>query len=229
MTEQAFETLASSVKNDPARWVAVIGGSAIAAYGLKMRSLPGFALAAAGGVLAWRGAVALCNPAQHDRHVSVPYGKGIGVEESVVIAASPEKLFAFWRNFENLPRVLHHLDSVKVHDDKRSHWVWRGPAGTKLEWESEIIHEVPNEMIGWRSVDCSEVDNAGSVHFTPTDDGRTEVRIMLRYDPPGGRFGARIARVLGEDPAVQVREDLRRLQTLMESGQAPERESAQER
>jgi uncharacterized membrane protein len=93
----------------------------------------------------------------------------------------------------------------------------RGPLGTKLEWNADIINDVPNELIAWRSVDCSELENAGSVHFVSIGDGRTEVRLIVRCDPPGGRFGARVARILGDDPAVQVREDLRRLKALMES------------
>lgn len=215
MSEHTFDSLLQREAGDPIRWVAVIGGSAIAAYGLKMRSLPGLALAAVGGALVWRGAIALCDTP--DRNVSIPYGRGIRVEESVVVDASAERLYLFWRDVENLPRFMHQLESVEGSSELRSHWTMRGPLNTKLEWDAEIINDVPNELIAWRSIDCSELDNAGSVHFTPTADGRTEVHLVLRYDPPGGRFGAKVAQIFGDDPAVQVREDLRRLKALMES------------
>ena len=211
------------------RWVSVVAGSAMAAYGLKRRTLAGFVVAGVGGALVWRGATGNCPvygalgistaPEHQGQQVSVPYGKGTQVEKSVTIAATHDTLFKFWRNFENLPRFMENLESVKVLDAKRSHWVVKGPAGMDVEWDAEIINEIPNELIGWRSVEGSEVDNAGSVHFTPTPDGRrTEVKVVLRYDPPGGVVGAAISKLFGEDPDRQVQEDLRRFKQLIETG-----------
>lgn len=216
--------------NDPERWMSVIVGSALAAYGLKKRSIGGFALSAIGGAMVWRGATGHCMVYEslgvssagngQDRQVSVPYGKGVRVEKAVTINASPEQLYTFWRNFENLPRFMNNLESVEVHDAKRSHWTAKGPAGTSVDWEAEIINEIPNELIGWRSVDGSKVDNAGSVHFTRSAGGRgTEVKVVLRYDPPAGVVGAAISKILGEDPAANVQEDLRRLKMLIETGE----------
>lgn len=218
--------------NDPERWVSVVFGSALAAYGLKKRSIGGFILSAIGGALVWRGASGNCpiysglgissvrEDDEDGRQVSVPYGKGVKIEKSVTINASPEQLYTFWRNFENLPRFMNNLEKVEVRDGARSRWVAKGPAGKNVEWEAEIINEVPNELIGWRSINGSEVDNAGSVHFTPATGGRgTEVKVILRYDPPAGKFGARISKLLGEDPAANVQEDLRRLKMLVETGE----------
>jgi uncharacterized membrane protein len=212
------------------RWFSVVAGSALVAYGLKRRTLPSLIVSATGGVLVWRGATGHCPlyaslgvSTAHEgqgRQVSVPYGHGIQVEKTVTINARPEQLYAFWRDFENLPRFMDNLESVEVLDDKRSRWVADGPAGVKAEWEAEIINEVPNELIGWRSVDGSRVDNAGSVHFTEAPGGRgTEVKVVLRYDPPGGKFGAVVSRMFGEDPDWQVQEDLRRLKMLVEAGE----------
>jgi len=230
MAEETFNNVLKNV-GEPERWLSAIAGSAIAAYGLKMRSIPGLVLAGVGGALVWRGATGHCNvyeamgisstPEQDDgRQVSVPYGKGVRVEESVTIDAAPERVYAFWRNFENLPRFMHNVESVQVLDSKRSHWVVKGPAGTKVEWDAEIINEIPNELIGWRSLNCAEVDNAGSVHFAPARDGGrgTELRVLLRYDPPAGVIGAALSKLLGEDPAIQVEEDLLRLKMLLETG-----------
>ncbi|HET8773741.1 MAG TPA: SRPBCC family protein [Thermoanaerobaculia bacterium] len=225
MTEHVSSRTEKNV-NDPERWVSVLFGSALAAYGLKMRSLGGLVLGAIGGTLVWRGATGHCFVYDglgissvrdgNGSNVSVPYGKGVRVEESVTIDASPEAVYTFWRNFENLPRFMHNLESVTVHDGARSRWVAKGPAGTNVGWEAEIINEIPNELIGWRSIDGSKVDNAGSVHFTRVSDGGTEVKVVLRYDPPAGVLGATISKILGEDPAVNVQEDLGRLKTILE-------------
>lgn len=214
----------------PERWLSVIAGTALAAYGLKRRSLGGLAIAAAGGALVFRGATGHCHvygalgvstAGDHQgQQVSVPYGRGTQVEKSVTISAPADRLYAFWRNFENLPRFMENLESVTVIDEKRSRWAAEGPAGIAAEWEAEIINEVPNELIGWRSVEGSRVDNAGSVHFKALPGNRgTEVKVVLRYDPPAGKLGAAVARIFGEDPAWQVQEDLRRLKMLIETGE----------
>ncbi|HEX8617469.1 MAG TPA: SRPBCC family protein [Thermoanaerobaculia bacterium] len=227
----AEHTITPADKNvsEPERWISVVAGGALAAYGLKLRSLPGLVVAAVGGALVHRGTTGRCmvyeslgvsTADQQGDQVSVPYGHGVRVEKVVTINASPEELYTFWRKFDNLPRFMHNLESVEVRDDKRSHWTARGPAGSKVDWEAEIINEVPYELIGWRSVEGSQIDNAGSVHFTPATGGRgTEVRVVLRYDPPAGVVGATISKLLGEDPAANVQEDLRRLKRLVETGE----------
>ncbi|HKO00883.1 MAG TPA: SRPBCC family protein [Thermoanaerobaculia bacterium] len=218
--------------SNPERWLSVVAGTAVAAYGLTRRSVSGLVLAALGGGLVLRGATGQCpvynslgistaTDGEGDQ-VSVPYGRGIRVEKSVTINAPPEQLYTFWRNFENLPRFMDHVKSVTVVDDKRSLWVAKGPAGSDAEWDAEIINEIPNELIGWRSVDGSQVDNAGSVHFTRAIGGRgTVVKVVLRYDPPAGVVGATIAKLFGQDPAHQVMEDLRTFKQLMEAGEIP--------
>ena len=229
MTMQEEEDLSSAINvGNPERWLSVIAGSALAAYGLKRRSIPGLVLSAVGGALVWRGATGHCpvyeilglSTAADEQgdQVSIPYGRGIRVEKTVLINATPEELYEFWRNFENLPRFMDHLESVDVLDRTRSRWVAKGPANIDAAWEAEIVNEIPNELIGWRSVDGSRVDNAGSVHFDRARGGRgTKVKVVLRYDPPAGKLGAAFAKMFGEDPAVQVEEDLERLKQLIES------------
>ena len=150
---------------------------------------------------------------------SVGRGQGIKVEESVTINRPVLEVYRFWRNFENLPRFMDHLEAVTVIDDARSHWVAKGPAGTKVEWDAIIHNEVDDELIAWRSLPGSEVNNAGSVHFTPTPDGTgTDVRVVLSYEPPAGKVGAAVAKLLGEEPSKQVADDLRRFKQVMDSG-----------
>jgi uncharacterized membrane protein len=148
---------------------------------------------------------------------SVGQGQGIKVEQSVTINRPVVEVYRFWRNFENLPRFMDHLESVTVLDETRSHWVAKGPAGSRIEWDAVIHNELDDELIAWRSLPGSEVNNAGSVHFRPTAGG-TEVRVVLSYEPPAGRVGAAVARLLGEEPSKQVDDDLRRFKQVMESG-----------
>ena len=148
--------------------------------------------------------------------------RGIHVESSRTIQKPAEELYRFWRNFENLPRFMDNLDSVRVLDDKRSHWVAKAPAGRTVEWDAQIINEQENELIAWRSLDGADVDNAGSVRFLPGPGGRgTEVRAVIDYIPPAGRVGFAVAKLFGREPRQQVEEDLRRFQQLMESGEIP--------
>ena len=143
--------------------------------------------------------------------------KGIKVEQTVSINKQAEELYQFWRNFENLPRIMKHLKAVQIIDQRRSHWVVKAPAGTTVEWDAEIIKEEENHMIAWRSLANAEVKNAGSVYFEPDARGRgTIVRVILNYEPPAGRIGAAIAKIFGEEPAQQIEDDLQRFKKIIE-------------
>lgn len=149
---------------------------------------------------------------------SVHRGQGIRVEKRIVISRRPPELWRFWRNFENLPRIMKHLESVTVVDPIHSHWVAKGPAGTRFEWDAEIHNELPGELIAWRSLQ-GDVNHAGSVRFHETADKLgTEVIVELRYEPPAGKVGAAIAKLFGEEPGQQVEEDLRQFKEVVESG-----------
>jgi len=127
------------------------------------------------------------------------------------------ELYRYWRDLSHLPRIMSHLESVEPMSDRRSHWVARGPLGSRVEWDAEIITERENELIGWRSLGDSDVDTAGSVHFNAAPDGHgTEVRVILKYDPPAGKLGVAVAGLLGHSPAQLIREDLHRFKQLME-------------
>jgi uncharacterized membrane protein len=142
----------------------------------------------------------------------------IDVKKSVVINKSPEELYQFWRNFENLPRFMNHLESVTVVDDKRSHWVAKAPFGTHVEWDAEIIDEAENKTIVWRSLEGSDVDSVGSVAFASANGSGTQVKVTMAYNPPGGDLGAAAAQLFGENPQQQLDEDLDRFKQLMETG-----------
>jgi uncharacterized membrane protein len=218
--------------SEPERWVSMIGGTSLAAWGLARRDATGAGLAALGGLLVWRGATGHCdmyqalgiNTAERGyakgtgAKAGVPYELGFRVDAEVRIARPAPDVYRFWRNFENLPRFMKHLDSVQVHDDRVSHWAATAPAGMTVEWDAEIVNEIENELIGWRSLPGSWVDNGGSVRFEPSGENATIVRVSLQYNPPAGAIGAWIARAFGEDPRQTVQADLERLRQLMETG-----------
>jgi uncharacterized membrane protein len=206
-------------------------GGALAAWGLSRRNTTGRVVALAGAAVAFRGAGGYCpiygaagitsaREPQGADTTSVPYGEGIRVEKAITIGKSPAELYAFWRQLENLPRFMKHLESVTQLDNRRSHWVAKGPAGSSIEWDAEIINEIPNELIGWRSLDGSDVAHAGSVHFEAAPGNRgTQLEVILSYDPPGGKLTAQLAKLFGEEPSLQIGSDLRRLKQLLEAGE----------
>jgi uncharacterized membrane protein len=157
------------------------------------------------------------------KHIhTLPYGYGIKLKKAVTTNASAVKLYNFWRNLTNLPKLFDNVLSVEVLDDRRSHWTLRVPGGITLEWEAEITVDRRNEMIGWRSLDGADLDNAGYVRFERGIAGRgTLVRIALQYNPPAGKVGAAVAALLGEKPDRQIEEALRKLKQLMEAGEIP--------
>jgi uncharacterized membrane protein len=207
------------------RWGSVISGAALAAYGLKRRSLGGAALALLGGGLIYRGMTGYCQGYQALGLNTVQDGGSrqlIEVEKAITIDKSPEELYRFWRHFENLPRFMVHLKSVQRSDHRRSHWVARAPLGTTAEWDAEITEERDNELIAWRSLEGARIPNQGRVGFQRAPGARgTEVRVTLAYAPPMGKLGTTVAKLFGEEPGQQLDEDLRRLKCLMEAGEIP--------
>jgi uncharacterized membrane protein len=149
-----------------------------------------------------------------------PRKDGNRARGAVTVNRSVKDVYRFWHDFENLPRFMYHLQSVRMIGDGRSHWTAKGPAGRSVEWDAEIVEERPNEFIRWRSIERAQVPNSGSVRFKPLTSGRgTEVRVELEYSAPGGVFGRRVAKVFGEQPQQQVCDDLRRFKQVIETGE----------
>lgn len=140
----------------------------------------------------------------------------IEVMRTVTLGSTPGELYRFWKNFENLPLFMSHLQSVSRVSDRVSHWVAKAPAGASVEWDAEIVDDQPGRRIGWRTLPGSEVTHEGMVSFEPEPGGRgTVLRIEMLYRPPAGRVGLRIARSFGAEPALQLAEDLQRLEQLL--------------
>jgi uncharacterized membrane protein len=144
----------------------------------------------------------------------------IHTKRAVTIARPVEEVYAFWHDFEKLPRFMRHLESVTVTGERRSHWKAKAPAGKSVEWDAETTEDSPNELISWRSVADSDVYNAGTVRFAPAPGGRgTEVRVDMEYDPPFGKLGSKVAMLFREEPGQQVQDDLRHFKQVMEVGE----------
>ncbi len=157
----------------------------------------------------------------------VESGSGIKVKSATTVGRPVSDVYGFWRNFENLPRFMSHLESVQVLDDRRSHWSALGPAGIRVEWDAETIEDRPNELISWRSLPGGQVDTAGFVRFRPAPKDRgTEIVVEMRYDPPGGVVGASIAKLFGQSGQEVVTRDLQAFKNVMETGEVVHSDSS---
>jgi uncharacterized membrane protein len=210
-----------------ARWASILGGVSIISYGLKKGSTAGKIVSIMfGGDLVYGGTTGhspLLNAlglrlggTRLGKSVSIPYQQGIRVDADITIARPPEELYSFWRNLENLPRFMRHLQRVTMIDSRRSHWVAECMAGQTVEWDAEIVNDQPPGLIGWRSLPGADVDTAGSVHFKRASNG-ADVHVELQYLPPAGKLGAAFAKLMGNDPADQVKQDLKRLKRALEN------------
>ena len=131
-----------------------------------------------------------------------------------------QEVYAFWRDLENLPTFMAHLEEVRATGDRTSHWSASAPFGKDVGWDAEIMDEAPGERIAWRSTGDADVPNAGTVRFVPAPDGvSTEVHVVLDYDIPGGAVGKAVAKYFGEEPHQQLDDDLRRLKQVLETGE----------
>jgi uncharacterized membrane protein len=216
------------------RWASAVTGGLMVVYGLSKKSAGGLLIAAAGGAVAYRGLTGHCGLYQKlgfstvdadDQGHTPPERfnrRGVHVEVSYTIEKPRHELFAYFRDFANLPKFMRHVKSVTVQDATRSHWVVEGPAGVAVSWDADVINEKPDELIAWHSVAGGDVDTAGSIHFRdgPPERG-TEVKVSMSYIPPGGRLGAVVAKLFGRSGEAEVREDLRRFKQLMEAGEIP--------
>jgi uncharacterized membrane protein len=144
----------------------------------------------------------------------------VRVERVTTINKPVHEVYQFWREFQNFPRFMRHLESVEVLGERRSRWRAKGPAGRTVEWEAEMLEDRQDEWIAWRSLPGSQIENSGSVRFSPAPGARgTELRVQLQYSPPAGRLGRGIAWLFGEEPEQQIHDDLHRFKQLMETGE----------
>jgi len=178
--------------------LALVGGVALLGIGLKLTS----------------------RRRSSDTRVALAGPRGLRVKEAIRLELPIQDVYRYWRRLENLPTFMTHLESVTERSPRQSHWVAKGPAGLTVEWDAEIINDVDNQLIAWRSLPGSTIVTAGSVNFDTVRSGRsTQVTVNLQYQPPAGKAGAMIAALFGRAPSQTIREDLRVLKQRMEAGE----------
>jgi uncharacterized membrane protein len=222
------------------RLAALGSGAVLALLGLRRRDTAGYVIAGIGGALLYRGASGNCpmysalgidhaHPdAQTERSRAQQRlnRRGVQVTQTFTIGRPRAELYQFWRDFSNLPRIMSHLEEVRVldgSDGRRSHWVAKAPAaamykGGRVEWDAELTADEPDRLIAWRSLPGGDIDTAGSVAFEDSPRG-TIVRCEMRYVTPAGRLGGLIAKLFGESPEREIREGLRQFKRVMEIGE----------
>ncbi len=214
--------------SDAENWLALGTGALLLLVGVSRRSAVGVCLAVSSAPLLYRGmtghwpGVLNADGEPDSTQAALGGERGVHVRESVRLEVPVAEVYRFWRRLDNLPRFMTHLNRVTETSDGKSHWVAAGPAGLAVEWEAEIINEVKNRVLAWRSLPGSDVVTAGSVNFDAARGGRsTQVSVLLQYAPPAGKAGAFVASLFGCEPSQTIREDLRHFKQLLEAGEIP--------
>ena len=209
------------------RLASIALGSGLLLYGVKRRGIISTLL---GSFFLYRGAAGRCglyrtigiNTATTPlaRKASVGHRRGIKVTSAAIIDRPAADLYRYWRDLGNFPNFMSQLESVESTGKGRSRWVFRALAGKRIVWNAEIINEIENELLAWRSLAESDLDHAGSVRFKPAPGGRgTQVRVTIEYRPPAGKLGIVAAKIFGSVPAQLLQNDLKRLKQLLETGE----------
>ncbi|MBI4528539.1 MAG: DUF2892 domain-containing protein [Deltaproteobacteria bacterium] len=202
------------------RCLCVFAGSALLLSGLRRLSLTRLVW---GGALFYRGATGFCPVYKKlESYAGAESKTGLTFEETVTVQRPVEEVYALWRQVENLPRFMSHLEAVTALNEQQSHWVAKIAPPLRLEWDAMIVEDHKNQKISWRSLPGSMIDHMGAVVFHPLPArNATEVKIILQYRPPAGRAGAAVAKLLAGLTERHIREDLRVFKAIMETGEKP--------
>jgi uncharacterized membrane protein len=141
------------------------------------------------------------------------------IRKGVIVNRSPAEVFNYWRNFENFPHFMKHIESVRKTGKMVSHWVARAPGGKRREWDSEITEIKEDELIRWRSLSGSDVKNRGQVTFKQAPEGGTEVEVEFTYHPGGGVAGSSVPKLFNFLTVYYIKRDLLRFKRIMEKGE----------
>jgi uncharacterized membrane protein len=200
-----------------ARVIAGATGGALAVYGARHFGLLGLATGAAGIGLLTR-AITNMEPSRILGMAGTP---GVAIQKTINIEAPVEEVFEFWIQHENFPAFMRNVREVNKIGENRYHWRVAGPAGINVEWDGEINRVIPNQLITFRSLPKSIIEQSGTIRFDPISDSDTRVDIKMSYNPPAGALGHLVAMLFGADPKSDLDEDLMRMKALIETGHVP--------
>ena len=210
------------------RWISIGGGVALAVLGLKRRGLTGALVAGTGAALVARGAtgrspvkaVLALSPAEQQIATLNGWKTAAAVSRAVSINKPRAEVYAFFRDFSNLPRVMENIERIDVLDATRSRWSVKAPGGKVVTWDSLIVNDEANRRIEWKSAEGAEIPNAGTAEFRDAPGGRgTEVHVSFGFQPPAGKVGRAVAALFLKDPAIELRGDLKRMKMMLETGE----------
>ncbi len=204
----------------PERYLSIAGGIKIGVSGFKNLFKSPFSSIlkiGAGGYLLNRGFTGHCDLYTRMGKTSTEDSVNVNIRSSFIINKPREQVYAFWRQLDNLPLFMKHLERVEVLSSEKSHWVLKLPADVAtVSWDAEIVHDEPGYMIGWSSLPGSVIDNAGKVRFRDAENGGTLVDVAISYQPPAGGFGATIAHVLNPVFKAMVNDDVQNFKQYMD-------------
>ena len=207
-------------------WLALGAGCALLLVGTSRRSTMGACLAMSSVPLLYRGVTGRWPGMDQDANGTTRSAlggtRGVHVRESIRLEYAVDEVYRFWRQLDHLPTFMTHLERVTEEPNGRSHWAARGPAGLLVEWDAEIIDDVPNKRLSWRSLPGADIVTAGSVTFEPVRGGQSaQINVHLQYAPPAGKTVAWLVSLFGRDPGHTIREDLRHFKQVLEAGESP--------
>ncbi|WP_119155066.1 SRPBCC family protein [Caldimonas tepidiphila] len=149
----------------------------------------------------------------------------IEVSQSIEIDAPMETVFDLWSNYENFPRFMSNVEEVRPLGGRRSHWVVKGPAGSRVEFDSVLVTSERPRLLRWNSEPDSQVQHEGMVRLEPSGHG-TRATVHMGYRPPAGALGHAVASLFGRNPDQELADDLRRMKAFIETG-VPASDAAQ--
>jgi uncharacterized membrane protein len=143
------------------------------------------------------------------------------VEGNIEVQASTQTVYEYWRNLENLPNFMSNIEEVRSTGPDTTHWVVKGPLGTKMEFDARTTQDEPNSAIGWNTVD-GNIQTSGQVRFQELGPNQTRIDVTMNYaDPPGGKVGEVASRAVA-NPKVMMEQDLRNFKDIIEGTATPE-------
>ncbi len=192
-----------------------VGAGYLLLYSLVRGGVVGFFARIAGVGL---GARALTNMNMRQMTGMTQDGGAIQVRKGIRINVPVDQVYQLWSNFENFPRFMENVESIRTMGGNRSHWVVKGPAGSKVEFDAIETQNIPDQLIAWETTPDSQVKSQGQVRFRETGRNSTDINVNMSYTPPAGVAGAAVAALFGKDPKSQMDADLARMKSLLEEG-----------